>query len=436
MRRTLIAMAIAGTTVTTAAFASPLGSGDVRAAAMGGTGIASLRATAGLQKNPAILALPTKEDTWGLTLPHVTAHVAEKGDMRDSIDKIQNEYLNHIDADIAMLQMSPPATDTPNGNVRDLGMIAKLTHSELGKMNDDAALLGVKAGVGLVIPSPTLGFGLSITADANAAIEPGIADADRALLQRFAAIFEDGVISSAERAANNDLFQTGTNKPVDFNTQSEITGIALGVSEVGLSFARQFTVPTAAGGKIVALGITPKFQQVMTYEYTRSLTNDENSQFDSAKIKDTERSSTHLNFDLGAAYDLNDRWRAGATLTNIIPVHEKTITGREFAINPALSTGIAFHNSWFTWAVDADLTETRGVTHGSDTQFVSTGIEFNPFNVLRLGLGYRANMASGSSVDDALTAGLGLNILGFNLGVAAAGNENDVTASVQLSLEY
>lgn len=436
MRHQRIAVAVASAMLTSTAFASSLGFGDVRAAAMGGTGIASLRATAGLQKNPAILALPTQGDTWGLTLPHVTARVADQGDLSDSIDKLQDEYLDRIDNDIRALEQNPPTQNVPNATVADLGKQVALADAELGKMQGDAALIGIKAGIGFVKPSPTLGFGLSITADANVALEPTIADADHVLLQRYATIFGDGVLTSQERTDNDDLFVTGSNTPKEFNSQSQVRGVALGVSEIGLSFARQYTVKTAAGDRVVALGISPKLQQVATYDYTRTLSGDENEEFDSADIEKTERSSTHVNLDLGAAYDLAANWRAGATLKNLIPVHEKTSTGREFAINPQLAAGVAYHNSWFTWAVDAELTETRGVRPGSDTQFLATGVEFNPFNIVRLGLGYRVNVATGSAVDNALTAGVGVNVLGVNLGVAAAGNEDDVAATVQLALEY
>lgn len=209
-------------------------------------------------------------------------------------------------------------------------------------------------------------------------------------------------------------------------------------TEFGVSLAKDFNV----ADRRLSIGIKPKLVDLQSYTFTESIRTVEAGL---KSIEDDQNRSdlgTFTTVDLGAAIDLTDSIRLGLNVRNLLTDQFKIgINTLNFDTEARL--GIAYHSSFFTLAVDYDLTENQPllanpVFDGLKTQYLAVGAEFNAFDYMQLRVGAAKNTSSGISgaaQDTALTAGLGF-WLGFNLDIAATYTENSVGAFVQTGFRF
>lgn len=254
---------------------------------------------------------------------------------------------------------------------------------------------------------------------------------------------------------NGDLPQIFSNGQVtdnasDPNLNSQVEVVAVAVSEVALSFSREFTI----AGEQIAIGITPKLQKISTFHYVSEVDNED--EIDSEDIEDSQEDYSHFNLDIGASYRFGDanQWTAGIVAKNLnsaefdyqdavvavgeddqlVPgFQEVTIRGGKVALDAQFRAGLAYQNDWVALAFDLDLMENDPVAFENPTQYAAVGAEFDLWDTIQFRTGYRTNMSASDA--DMVSVGLGFSPFGVHLDLAAMANPNDVEKEAGVAME-
>ncbi|NOY61718.1 MAG: conjugal transfer protein TraF, partial [Gammaproteobacteria bacterium] len=198
-------------------------------------------------------------------------------------------------------------------------------------------------------------------------------------------------------------------------------------AEVGVSISRQFDL----AGQQWALGVTPKYVEVLTYDYLYLGKDIDTAEF---TLDEGEKRYSSFNVDIGAAHELGDGWQIGAVIKNLIPQEYETIRNNTITLDPQLRIGAAHRSDWTTVAIDLDLSENDPIGFGPATQYLGAGVEFNLWETLQLRAGYRHNLSDSDT--SVATAGIGLSPFGVHIDLAAAANSDEITGSLQLGVRF
>lgn len=207
------------------------------------------------------------------------------------------------------------------------------------------------------------------------------------------------------------------------------------ISEVGLSLAHRFDI---ADG--MAVGLTPKYMRVSTYDYSEPLVTASTDPMDLVDSRNRVESDT-VNLDAGVVFGHANGWRAGLVARNLI---EKEFAmangGGTVKLEPQARAGVAYVARWGTIAADLDLTENAPVSFEGKTQMAAVGLELNAFDLLQVRAGYQHNLAAdGANEDkDSYSAGVGFSPFGLHVDLAAItnSNENDLGVYAEVGLRF
>lgn len=239
-------------------------------------------------------------------------------------------------------------------------------------------------------------------------------------------IIENGVLSDAAE---------------DPELNSELEVLAVAVSDVSLSFSREF----AFGERKVALGLTPKLQKITTFHYVTEADNDDG--IDRDEIEDQAEHFTQANLDIGASFRLGstNKWVVGVVGKNLIGKEFETkdvpvrggpdglmARGQTITLDPQWRAGVAFNGDITTLALDVDLVENDPIAFEAPTQYAALGAEVDAWDFLQLRMGYRTNMSVADS--DVVSVGLGLSF-GAHLDLAVLANPNDIEKEAGFAAE-
>ena len=174
------------------------------------------------------------------------------------------------------------------------------------------------------------------------------------------------VTNGAEGQLHDTVIDPNNGQLIDNTDNLTSTASAAGmvITELGLAMSGEFSLFKNR----VALGMTPKFVGVETYDVLSS-TNE--------KPEENEQTiQWNFNLDVGAAHRFAEQWMVGLTVKNIIPQKYTTSLNNELRIDPQVRVGLAYSPSWGTVAVDADVLENDAVGTGSPTQYLALGGEW------------------------------------------------------------
>ncbi|MFP5382666.1 MAG: conjugal transfer protein TraF [Gammaproteobacteria bacterium] len=407
MKIRLLALAIAGTTFAGTAVAAPFAPFDVRAAGMGGTGVASAKSASAALFNPAMLSTQVEGDKFQFLLG-VGGQFTDSGDLLDGVDDLQTT-LDDFDLLIDRIDNENIAYGTYSSTLAETGSLTATLSNQFSAINGAKATVLPGAALGVGVPGKNLGVGVFVGANGLVSISPTIDAADTNRLNRYAGIMADGVVDATDYTNNPDLFKDpittgGQVELEDFNSQSTVTAVGVLVGEVGIALSRELVLEN---GGLLSLGVTPKMLDITTYEYTANTEG-----FDDADIENFETTDSGFDIDVGAVYKMSAdaQWQYGVVVKNLIGGSYSTKpnigTPRKIDLDPQLRAGVARMTNRTTLAADLDITKNTGTTGGDSTQFLALGAEYD-LKYLQLRAGYRANLAS-SSVGDVMTAGIGL----------------------------
>lgn len=279
----------------------------------------------------------------------------------------------------------------------------------------------------------------SLASISNSSSAQELADAKEAV-ETFA-----GFTSAEVQTANGNVrvFEDGqiTNDAEDPKLDSTYEIAAIGISEIGASFAHQFVVD----GRAFSLGITPKLQSIKTYHYVGQMDEDDNSV--EVEIEDSELSYNHFNLDVGASFYVNPKRSVlvGVVIKDLIGKDFETADvlidgngfgataeGQTISLSPKVRAGVAYQSTWFNLAADLDITKNEPTAYESATQYASIGAEFDAAGWVQLRAGLRSNLASDSNV---VSLGAGVSPFGVHMDLALMADIADPEKEIGVAFE-
>lgn len=396
---------------------------SARSLAMAGTGVAVAMPSAAPLANPAMLAADHHDwsDDFGLILPSVSARLADEEETIDQVDDIQDV----IDSFQELDRSSSP---------EEAQQLAAELLDRLNQFDRDTVRANAGLGISLAFPSPSLAIGVFSGGSLTATVRGELDDGDRAFLQDLVNL-DPSDSTDLQELVDADL-------DTDLNSRGRI--LASAMVEAGISIAHALEL---GNGDTLQIGVSPKYVRLTTYQYTETVSGFDDEDFDAG---DYETEKSGFNMDVGAAWAFGDKqqWNLGLVVRNLIPMEldsarskpslEETYT---FKLRPMVTAGIAHRSNYHVLTAELDLTRKEAFGYEDDTQWLALGAEFDAWRYAQLRFGVRHNLASnddndGIAEETQFTGGLGINLLGVRLDLAALYSDADVGAALELGTAF
>ncbi|EKO3421008.1 conjugal transfer protein TraF [Vibrio fluvialis] len=348
------------------------GVADARGNAMGNTGVTTSDYLLAPFYNPALTAVYRDRDSVGLLVPALGANVRDSDESLSTIDDLQSSIDQFEAAGVGAATQE---------NINQL-------NGYLDDLADDKPF-AVSGGAGIAVALPMNAVSLNFFA------------------RGYAEILADSTIAANTGNTASDVETRYQNSYVNM--------LAFGYSEYGVAVAKLFTLQ----GQQIAIGITPKIQELRTYKEVVTVQDFDLSDYDQSKT-----SKNAFNLDIGAVW-LKDNFRAGIAAKDLISQEIKTYDDQSsYTLDPQVTVSGGYVTDFLALAVDWDLTKQKrfkGVD--DDTQFLRFGVEGNAWGWAQLRAGYEIDLES--TLDNSITAGLGISpgdLVSVDLAANYAGN--------------
>ncbi|WMN56982.1 conjugal transfer protein TraF [Vibrio fluvialis] len=348
------------------------GVADARGNAMGNTGVTTSDYLLAPFYNPALTAVYRDRDSVGLLVPALGANVRDSDESLSTIDDLQSSIDQFEAAGVGAATQE---------NINQL-------NGYLDDLADDKPF-AVSGGAGIAVALPMNAVSLNFFA------------------RGYAEILADSSIAANTGNTASDVETRYQNSYVNM--------LAFGYSEYGVAVAKLFTLQ----GQQIAIGITPKIQELRTYKEVVTVKDFDLSDYDQSKT-----SKNAFNLDIGAVW-LIDNFRAGIAAKDLISQEIKTYDDQSsYTLDPQVTVSGGYVTDFLALAIDWDLTKQKrfkGVD--DDTQFLRFGVEGNAWGWAQLRAGYEIDLES--TLDNSITAGLGISpgdLVSVDLAANYAGN--------------
>ncbi len=358
---------------------------DARGAGMGNTGVSTADYLLAPYYNPALTAVYRKNDSFGILLPSIGLRAEDKDESLKTIDDLQDSIEQFERAGVGAATQE---------NVDQLNRY-------LDQLADDKPL-AVTAGIGIAVALPL----------------------DAVSLNFFTRGYAE-VIAKANVAAKSG---NSANQVKTRYESSDVDLTAFGYTEVGLAVGKQVVL----GGQTVALGVTPKVQQLRTYQDNASVKSFDLDDYDKSEVKDNA-----FNLDMGAVW-LIDQYRVGIVAKDLFAKDIQTQNrNNTYKLDTQIAVSGSYVSDFFIAAVDLDLTKQRRFNgDNDDTQFMRFGVEGNAWGWAQLRAGYEVDLQN--SLDNSVSVGLGVSpwdVVSFDLAGSYAG-DNQFGLSANLAFTF
>lgn len=382
--------------------AMPFGVSDSRSLAMGGVGIATASSMNASFFNPAMLAQYSMRKEQATN----SRFMFPSGSLRYS--KTIEEIYDFKDADLDG-QLSNSITNfnasVVAGNISEaqtraspVANSSRQFQSGINEIIQGPFTLDFNSNLVIAIGGKGEGGALTI---ATRAVGDGViveTAEDRLLMQKYIATMD-------YFAANGTI--VGTPYPELFdgtgqllNQTDNLTSFARGtlivVSEFGMSFAHNVELFQQQ----FAIGFTPKTVRVTTYDI------EANAAQQGISDRQELAHDWNLNLDLGIDKQINQVWRVGAVIKNLLPQSYETALNHEVNLKPQVRAGVAYTQRWGVLAADLDVLANDPIGPGDKSQVIGFGGEWRVWRMFNLLAGYQQNIkASGDQNKGLLSVG-------------------------------
>lgn len=358
---------------------------DARGAGMGNTGVSTADYLLAPYYNPALTAVYRKNDSFGILLPSIGLRAEDKDESLKTIDDLQDSIEQFERAGVGAATQE---------NVDQLNRY-------LEQLADDKPL-AVTAGIGIAVALPL----------------------DSVSLNFFTRGYAE-VIAKANVAAKSG---NSANEVKTRYESSDVDLTAFGYTEVGLAVGKQVVL----GGQTIALGVTPKVQQLRTYQDNASVKSFDLDDYDKSEVKDNA-----FNLDMGAVW-LIDQYRVGIVAKDLFAKDIQTQNrNNTYKLDTQIAVSGSYVSDFFIAAVDLDLTKQRRFNgDNDDTQFMRFGVEGNAWGWAQLRAGYEVDLQN--SLDNSVSVGLGVSpwdVVSLDLAGSYAG-DNQFGLSANLAFTF
>ena len=290
---------------------------DARSNGMGNTGVTTSNYLLAPFHNPALVAVNQDNDSLGILFPGIGANVRDTDNTLGTLDDLQNTIIRYQDSQSSDLK------------------IANELNGYLTQLSNDKPMI-VSGGATAAVAIPFNGFSINVFLNGNLALF--------------------GVTDISENRGNNPDDVT------DRYNSSNVDLLATGYREFGVAVAKRFYII----GQDVSIGVTPKFQDITTYQQTLSV-----EEFDIDNYDQTEVSKTALNMDFGLLW-FYQNFRVGLAAKDLFPQKLDTYDrSHQYQLDTQVTVSGAVEMNYFITTIDLDLTEqTRYTNIEDDTQFL------------------------------------------------------------------
>lgn len=400
--------------------AMPYGSFDARTLAMGGTAVATANNPLGCYYNPALLATYTQykegpERTSRLMFPSISARYSTS--IEDTIDIADQD----LDGQLRTAINTYNAAQTTM-NAQGVVDSAQNLLSALNAITNQSMRLDANLGLAVSIPSKKQGgaFCMNVRAVGGGAIT--VPQADLQLVDRYVQALTYVATSGASGTPDPTLFTGGNINDLTGNLTSSASARGLIVLQTALAMSGEFSFFR----KKIALGITPKLQRFSTFDSTVQVNQDKVS------TSQNPEDIWHVNLDAGAYMELDQHWRTGLSIKNLIPRTLSTQQNNTIKIEPQMRLGLAYqHRDWLA-ALDIDVLSNAPFGNEDETRYGSLGFEWQAWRSIKLRAGYSTNLADRDKTG-LITGGLGYQTKYIDIEVAYGESAREKAASLQFS---
>lgn len=401
--------------------AAPFGYFDPRSMGMGGAGVATGTSANASYFNPALLAAAQKDEDFSLEFPIVGARVADPDDLVSNLDDFQEA--DYIDSFSTAIDEWNAALDASNPTVEKAQAVVDTGQDLLDgfvTLSDRTLEAQINAGLVIGIPSKRFGAAVYVNANAMGGAMLSVAQSDRDNVQAILDDLQNAIDVYNGSGDPNDLGSAGQQVDPTSNLESKLFGRGAVVGEVGISLARDFSG--------IAVGITPKFQQIETFDYALDIESAD------VTVDEGRKTDNGFNIDAGVAKDFGNGWKLGLTAKNLISKTYETARGNDFEIKPQYRAGAGYRWGWVSVAADLDLTKNDPAGLDRETKYAAVGAELDVWKTVQLRVGYRHNMEDSDT--SVASLGLGMSPFGVHLDIAVAGNDEEVAAAIQTGFRF
>ncbi|ATD29649.1 TPA: conjugal transfer protein TraF [Vibrio cholerae] len=358
---------------------------DARGAGMGNTGVSTADYLLAPYYNPALTAVYRKNDSFGILLPSIGLRAEDKDESLKTIDDLQDSIEQFERAGVGAATQE---------NVDQLNRY-------LDQLADDKPL-AVTAGIGIAVALPLDSVSLNF------------------FTRGYAEVIAKANVAAKSGNSANDVQTRYENSDVDLT--------AFSYTEVGLAVGKQVVL----GGQTVALGVTPKVQQLRTYQDNASVKSFDLDDYDKSEVKDNA-----FNLDMGAVW-LIDQYRVGIVAKDLFAKDIQTQNrNNTYKLDTQIAVSGSYVSDFFIAAVDLDLTKQRRFNgDNDDTQFMRFGVEGNAWGWAQLRAGYEVDLQN--SLDNSVSVGLGVSpwdVVSLDLAGSYAG-DNQFGLSANLAFTF
>lgn len=415
---------------------------DPATLAQGGSGVAVADPASATLMNPASLAALPDSSDFNLQSAG-TVRAFDQDELIDAIDDFQDaEYVERTDNSVTQAEqtLSDFANGTAmqqetSGALRAVADETRSLNSGLQSVTGKPAEAEFAAALAASVPGRTLGVGVAYSGWGTVS---GTTSYDDAFLGDVADAIDlcaDAIDDGNEGDCNGSQFVDDTdgdgtpdtiNLDAESDLQSRVFARGIAVEEVGVTLAHEFDF-----GVPVAIGITPKSQDIQVFDYVADVNDADGDDIDASTYT---REFSDANLDLGALARFGSI-STGLTVRNAVSREYETTLGNTVEIEPQARAGLAFDGGWYRLAGDLDLTRNSSVGFSDDHRFASIGGTIDILGWAQLRGGYRVNTAGDSR--DIASVGIGLSPFRVvRIEVAVAGNDNEIGGAATLGVTF
>jgi len=419
-------------------------SGDARSIALGGSAIANGKGAHGALENPASMMAMQRDGYRTHFRLGVSARSRDSGNALDVLsDNTNQNLLSEIEDQIDDLGNRQILCDPIGGaggdiclndtqNISDTASQLLTVINAIDEENIDAQ---ASADFGLAFTGGKTPLAVNLKILGTLSGRADVNENDRLYIEEFASLLDNNTLtldelrSSAFLEANEFGIPLGIAQPEDVLESEGGLGIILR-SQIAISLAGTYPIK----GKLVDIGITPKFSTLTASNLLIDVVDElnDNTESLSDQLDDAEVEESTFTFDIGASFALDSfqhPFRFAVVIKNALKESIQAMDGFTFETTPQLVVGGALMMDRMTLTGDIALNEAK--VDNFESQKMSIGAEIGSDK-----LSLRGGISHDASREDKATAlsigaGIGPLQIGARLTDAQSGD-----ASVQLSFSF
>ena len=213
--------------------------------------------------------------------------------------------------------------------------------------------------------------------------------------------------------------------PEKFLSTIDYTGAE--IDEISLSFAIKELFISKLN-----IGINLKKLSIDLIDFSQEF---DNIEFGAYRLDINRKNYNRFNIDIGSVYQINDNYRVGLVIRNVIPYTLQTTSGKDINFDPIARIGMAYQSKSLNVALDYDLTTNEPLGFDPNKRYISSGAEFKLWKQNLIRAGYRYNTVDNTGLPS-IGFGLGFQQGHVDIAVTRSGKYDEYGLSLQAGFQF